>query len=258
MVLQLKASRLAQQKCRRLYRIIDNRFKMFRWHEALPLSTMWRMDPGMETFDIDANQGARSSDQVHDALADGITTGVLEPGQRIVETNLARKFGVSQAPVREALRRLESAGMVPRLERRGSSRHAYEVRSALEPLAAQANCRNRTDADLKVLQRILTEMTKAAEADNLKALIDLDMAFHRHLWEASGNRILQMTWPIIETSLRSFTLVSNRQYFNALSEIVASHVPLLEAVRQRDTDLAARLFQEHSVAVWEAFENAEP
>src|SRR5699024_3413499 len=102
--------------------------------------------PRMETIEIDANQGARLSDQVHDALVDGITTGVLEPGQRLVETDLARKFGVSQAPVREALRRLESAGMVLHLKRRGSfvaeigkqeARHAYEVRSALEPLVAQ-------------------------------------------------------------------------------------------------------------------------
>lgn len=200
------------------------------------------------------------SDQVYDMLVDAITDGRLEPGQRLVESEIARQLSVSQAPVREALKRLAHGGMVLQLPRRGSfvaktdeqtARRDYQLRALLEGHAAREFCTYGDQGDVEKLAGVLDEMRAAADDDDLRQVIEQDINFHRTVWESTGNDLLTRMWPLVEGSLRAVTTVSNRIYFGSLLEIAETHQPLIDALRARDTDVAGTLFHDHVITVWQ-------
>ena len=198
------------------------------------------------------------SDRVYDLIRRSLIGHELTPGSRLVESEIARQLSVSQAPVREALRRLAHEGLVLQLPRRGSfvaevsteeARDAYEVRAALELLAVRGALRNLDEAVLTELDHHVEEMVSAAAADDLAAFIDADVHFHRAIWTASGNRMLPRVWLMVEASMRNLTLVSNRLYFHDLTEIASTHYPLVSGLRARDPAVAAK-FHDHVLQVW--------
>ncbi len=206
------------------------------------------------------------SDQIYDALIDAITAGRLEPGQRLVESEIARQLSVSQAPVRDALKRLAHRGMVLQLPRRGSfvakideqsARRSYALRAVLEEHAAREFCQYAGDADIEKLTSTLAEMRLAAESDDLRQVIEQDIAFHRTVWESTGNDLLTRMWPLVEGSLRAFTTVSNRLYFGSLVEIAETHQVLIDGLQERNADVAGPLFRQHVTTVWQRVDSAE-
>ncbi|MGI5183720.1 GntR family transcriptional regulator [Dactylosporangium sp. CA-152071] len=199
------------------------------------------------------------SEQIYDAIRADITVGALTPGERLVEAELARSFGVSQAPVRDALRRLAHEGLVLQLPRRGTyvaeisddqARRSYLVREALEAVAAREFCAHAPDDATDALKVCVDRMFDASRAGDLNAVIDADVAFHRAVFELSGNPLLPRMWALVEPVLRGFTAISNKVYFHH-DEVAKSHLPLLEVFRERDADRAAELAQEHVRIVWQ-------
>jgi DNA-binding GntR family transcriptional regulator len=199
------------------------------------------------------------SDQVYDLVRERILRHDLTPGTRIVESEIARQLGISQAPVREALRKLSHEGLILQLPHRGSfvaeisvheARQAYHVRAALEEVAATEALANMDESTLSTLQDCLDSMLKSARANDHDGLIDADMRFHRAVWQASGNPLLARMWPIVETSMRQFVRVSNQVYFGNLLEIARTHDPLLEGLRERDPAVVPQ-FSAHVNEVWE-------
>ncbi len=157
------------------------------------------------------NKGLLST-QVYDAIKGDIVSGRLEPGERMVESEIARTLEVSQAPVRDALKQLAHEGLVLQLPRRGSfvatiseeeARRSYLVREALEAVAATEFCAHAPDEDLLGLESILDDMVAAASAGDAIALMDADMAFHRLTWTASGNPLLPRMFPLVESAASS-------------------------------------------------------
>ncbi|MER5929322.1 GntR family transcriptional regulator [Streptomyces sp. NPDC002054] len=130
------------------------------------------------------------------AIRDDIVTGVFEPGSRLTEELLARRYGVSRVPVREALRTLESEGFVTTRRHAGAcvaepteqeAADLLELRMLLEPLAAARAARRRTDAHLKVLRglvRLGRERARQGQGEDLRALGGW---FHETLAQASGS-----------------------------------------------------------------------
>src|SRR4029077_18596104 len=125
--------------------------------------------------------------QVRDLLLERIVEGYYEPGARLVETQIARELGVSQAPVREALRDLESVGVVETTAFRGARvrnptraelLEAYPVRAALECLAAFEAASRITDAQLDQLEDLIGQMEKAAEEGNAHQQAMANAQFH--------------------------------------------------------------------------------
>src|SRR5204862_6833913 len=117
-----------------------------------------------------------------------ILSGRLAPGTRIVETRLAQELGVSQAPVREALRDLEIFGFVVSSPFRGTQvrkistedlLEIYPVRAALEGVAARAAATRIDEATLTRLEELLGTMRDAAARDDHRAHVDADFAFHQ-------------------------------------------------------------------------------
>ncbi len=198
------------------------------------------------------------SDQVYELIRARLIVHEFAPGSRLVESEIARQLSVSQAPVREALRRLAHEGLVLQLPRRGSfvaelsteeARDAYEIRARLEGLAVGGALEHLDDALLADLDGHVQEMLAAAEVDDLPAFVDADVRFHKAVWTASGNGLLPRVWLLVEAGMRNLTLVSNRLYFHDLTEIAQTHHPLVAGLRRRDPDIAGE-FTEHALRIW--------
>ncbi|MDS1030293.1 GntR family transcriptional regulator [Bacillota bacterium LX-D] len=190
---------------------------------------------------------------VFEALREAIISGSLKPGERLMEVQLAEEMGVSRTPVREAIRKLELEGFVVMLPRKGayvadiSSKDiadVYEIRSALEALAAGLAAERITDEELEELQRILVKVSESAESHDLETLINVDTEFHDVLYKASRNeRLVQIISNLREQiqRFRSQTLSYPGRMKNALEE----HKKIVEAIADRNVALASRLAQEH-------------
>src|SRR5437868_5230171 len=133
-------------------------------------------------------------EEIREQLIDDILSGRLAPGTRIVETRIAQKFGVSQAPVREALRDLELFGFVvcspfrSTYVRQISTEdllESYPVRAALESLAAREAAARITDETLGQLELLIEAMREAAQEGDHHAHVDADFAFHHTVIKAA-------------------------------------------------------------------------
>ncbi len=142
-------------------------------------------------------------DVVFNTLRQAILKGELKPGERLMETQLANKLGVSRTPVREAIRKLELEGLVLMIPRKGAEvaeitrqdmEDVLEVRTALEELAVKDACDHITDAQLSELKKASNEFKKALlEGKDLVTCADADMHFHDVILSATNNRrLIQM------------------------------------------------------------------
>lgn len=192
------------------------------------------------------------ADQVRDHLLDGILSGRYLPDSRIVETQVARELGTSQAPVREALRGLQGLGVVEispfrgarvRRPSRGEILEAYVVRSALETLAVRLAVPRMTDADVAELTGYGKDMQMAARAVDGHAVADADARFHGRIVEMAGNRTLLTAWRSTEPYSRTVVSLVLPGADPAWSAHL--HTPILRALRQRDTHAVAAAIEAH-------------
>ena len=192
------------------------------------------------------------ADQVKDRLLEAILGGRYAPDSRIVETRIAREYGTSQAPVREALRGLEALGLVEITPFRGArvrrpSRkemvEAYAVRAELESLGARLAVPRLTKADVAELVALGDSMQRAARAGDGHAVAIADASLHGRIIQLAGNSTLERVWRALEPFSRTYiTLVvpgADAQWSADL------HLPILDAVRRRDAEGLARALREH-------------
>lgn len=145
------------------------------------------------------------ADQAADAIVTGIAAGVLRPGQRLIETELASLLNMSRVPLREALKILEAQGIVESVPHRGTSialfgddrfNNICEARIALERLAlTSAAPRYKQDpALLESLDRLIGTMERAASRLDWIDVSKADLGFHREICRVSGNQIVLTLW----------------------------------------------------------------
>jgi DNA-binding GntR family transcriptional regulator len=187
-------------------------------------------------------------DQVKEILLERILSGDYAPGDRLVETRIAKELGTSQAPVREALRELELLRFVESAPFRGSwvrevseeeLGEIYPVRAAIEEVAARAAA-VRLDGEVAALEAEIDAMRNAAD---LHDQVEHDVRFHRLIVEASGNRTLAEVWDSLRVEAR--TVITAVKTGIDRKEIAEMHVPIVEALRQRDPQRAGRAVREH-------------
>jgi DNA-binding GntR family transcriptional regulator len=190
-------------------------------------------------------------DQIREALIARIFDGTYPPGRRLVETVVAREFGTSQAPVREALRDLEALRLVQSEPFRGTYVRAFEaselleiypVRAVLEELAAERATRA-LRGDVRPLERCLEAMRAAAAKGDSRREIHYDVEFHRQIVEAAGNSVLLRTWQSLAIESRTTMTVVAGSVDPA--ELAESHVPILEAIEGQDPARAAAAARQH-------------
>lgn len=190
-------------------------------------------------------------EQLKDAILERIFAGEFAPGDRLVESRLARELAVSQASVREALRDLEQLGFVEYKLNRGCSvrsfstaemLEAYPVRAALEALAAREAAPKVTAADLDRLQHLLEGMRRCARAGERREQALLNAEFHGVIVQSTGNQTLIRQWGLLEPYARTLlTTVSAAD----LEQLAERHEPILAALVARDPAAAAAAMSEH-------------
>jgi DNA-binding GntR family transcriptional regulator len=192
------------------------------------------------------------ADQVKDRLLEGIMGGHYPPDSRIVETQVARELGTSQAPVREALRGLEALGLVEITPFRGArvrrpSRReiieAYAVRSALESLGGSLAVDRITPADVADLADELEAMRAAARSDDSHAVAEADARFHRRIMEIADNGALERVWGTLQPFSRTYITLAVPGADQRWSAEL--HAPILAAIERRDTDATVAAIRRH-------------
>ena len=191
-------------------------------------------------------------EQIKDVLLQRIVEGSYPPGSRIVETRVAQELGVSQGPVREALRDLEQLGCVVHEPYRGCSVRAFSVdelldafpvRAALEALAARLAAERITDAELGELEEQLGRMRAAARRGDAHDQSQANASFHATIVRAARNSTLERQWRLLEPFSRTYLTVSRPGI--DLVHLSDRHVPILEALRRHEPDAAAEAMHDH-------------
>ena len=190
-------------------------------------------------------------EHVKETILERILAGVYQPGERLVETRLAREFETSQVPVREALRELEVLRFVVSEPFRGARVRAvsraelveiFPVRSAIEEVAVRLAA-TALDGDVEELERHLAAMEAAAAVGDRHEQVLADVAFHRTIVDACGNSILGEVW--LSLRIEGRTMITSLRAGIGLDEIVAIHEPILNAIREKDADVAAAAMRRH-------------
>jgi DNA-binding GntR family transcriptional regulator len=180
---------------------------------------------------------------------------VLKPGDRLIETELAATLQVSRASVREALRLLQSKGLVDSKHRRGTfvaeinsadAREIYALRTLLEGYSVRQLAEHASDEQVQSLQRLVDKLRAAARKRNYELIVELDLRFHRDVCSFPRNRRLLETWSRMITQLRAMLLTKYELYDDSPA-IADSHQELLDAIRSHDPDRAEALVKTHIV-----------
>lgn len=181
-------------------------------------------------------------DYIKETLMERILSGAYEPGERLVELQIAQELGTSQGPVREALRDLEALGLVESASYKGTRvrvfsdreiEESYQVRAVLEQLAAELAA-PRLKGSTAELEKEVKAFQKAARDGDVKSYSAHDMEFHRKIVEASDNQLLSTMWSavVLESKFR-FTL-KHRIGEDDLENFAAAHVPIFDALNAGD------------------------
>lgn len=195
---------------------------------------------------------------VLDAIREAIINGSLKPRERLMEIQLAEELGVSRTPIREALRKLELEGFIVMLPRKGAYvadvsfkdiADVFEIRAALESLAAGLAAERITDEELEEMERHLVEKADAIARHDMPQLIEVDTRFHELVYRASRNDRLSIIINNLREQIQRYRSTS-LAYPGRMKQSLEEHRAIVEAIQSRDSQLARQLALEH-------IENAE-
>ncbi len=193
-------------------------------------------------------------ERVYAAILDDICTGRLEPGQRLVQDELAERLAVSRQPVLQALLLLKRQGFLHETGRRGLivapvdpvfTAHLYELRSALDGVAAHGAARRHTAASAAAGRALIERGRRAVSSGDTAAMIAADIAFHRFLYDLSGNKLLAETATLHWHHIRRVMGQVLRDPLR-LRSIWDEHAGILEAVLSSDAERAEALSRRHA------------
>ena len=197
-----------------------------------------------------------------------ILAGHLVPGQRIIESFWAGRFGVAQTSVREAINLLIAAGFVTKATGRSARvtkydqadiAEIYDLRGAIEGLAGRLAAQR--GADMTALHKTVGEMQSAIRAGDMQKLLDADMRFHLELCECSGNRYLSAQARALLLPLFAFVAIRaghTGQKAGAWEADLARHRRIAELIEEGDPAAAEfairgalRRFADRATQIWE-------
>lgn len=206
-----------------------------------------------ETYNMKINEYLPLRDIVFQTLRKAIITGELQPGERLMETQLGEKLGVSRTPIREAIRKLELEGLVVMVPRKGAQvaqftekdiQDVLEVRAALEALACKLTCKNMDDRVLLKLQLVIKEYEYAAEQGDIETMIQKDVEFHEAIFNATQNDKLVQLFNNLREQVHRYRIAYMKN--TSQSETVnAEHIEILEALKEGNEERVAELAAQH-------------
>lgn len=190
---------------------------------------------------------------VQQEIERAILGGELAPGTKLNEATLAEGLGVSRGPVREALRMLETAGLVEQTKNRGAfvrgialaeALEIYELRAMMEEAVGRALAGSITPAQLKTLRGQVEALRRASRGGDVDAYYLLNLEFHNQLVEFAGNRKLAETYRRLINELSLFRR-QNLADAALLPPSAADHDAILKAIESGDAERAGRALREH-------------
>ena len=200
------------------------------------------------TYKVDAIQN--TAEVIAKSLEEKIYGVELKPGQQLVQENIARMFGVSRVPVRDALQILINKGLAVSMPRRGvfvrrlskrSLGELFEVRKILEGSAIRLAVNRLSPENLHRLGEIIEEQQKALKEKNVRLNEQLDSAFHSTIFHSLENGLLidliTANWTRIKQA-RCTSTANSELGVKWISESILRHTKLLNALTKRDADLA--------------------
>jgi len=191
--------------------------------------------------------------EVANILRESITKGDFPPGMHLVEIPMAQKLGISRGPLREALRILETEGMIESFPGRGSFvtqvserniREVYFLRRILETEAIKLAIKNGTQEDIKKLDEILKAIFAAAKEEDTNEVTLLDFQFHTQIWTMADHTLLKEILEGFNTQIKRYVAVQTTLYED-LTEGISDHKNILEALRNHDEKTAIELIHKH-------------
>jgi DNA-binding GntR family transcriptional regulator len=198
--------------------------------------------------------GTPVREKAYEFLKTSILSGRFNPGERLTEEHLAKELGMSRTPIREALHKLESEGLIKPLASRGfvASRDSkddieelFEIRAVLEGYALRVICDRITDAVLERLEETVQNAEAALRAQNLDDVFQWNTRFHDTLHEllTDKHRLYHQM-----VTMRQYVLRYRKntlQYPDGGERTVDGHRKILLALRLRDADLCERVMRDH-------------
>jgi len=197
-----------------------------------------------------------------DSIKSDIISGQLAQGTKIVESDLALKYGISRGPLREAIHRLEQIKLIVRVPHAGSRvvtldikmmQDIYTAREALEGMAARLAARLMPDADIEALSTLLNQ-----HADNIKETAgkayfqnEGDIDFHYRIALASQNRWIQQNLHGELYQLIRMCRHQSGQFPSRAQTALDQHRQIANAIARRDEELAELLMRRHISGAWE-------
>lgn len=208
---------------------------------------------GREILQINIESSNSLGDTVYEALREAIIKQVLKPGERLMETELAEEMGVSRTPVREAMRKLELEDYVEMIPRKGTYvsglsikdvNNLFEIRGALETLAAGLAAKRATQVEIAEMRKNLQEETHLFETSDVLKMIEFDTCFHEIIYSAARNVRLQNMIKDLRDQIQRFRTTSlavpGRMKF-----ALAEHHKIVEAIALGDVQEAERVTRAH-------------
>lgn len=204
-------------------------------------------------FKVNMNEYLPLRDVVFNTLRQAILKGELEPGERLMEIQLAERLGVSRTPIREAIRKLELEGLVLMIPRKGaevakisekSLRDVLEVRRSLEELAIELACARMTEEDIDALNHAQNDFRVAVKQGDAMTIAESDEHFHDIIYNGTGNtRLVQ-----ILNNLREQMYRYRLEYIKDEDKrqiLLVEHDQILKAIRDRHVAEAKAAAREH-------------
>jgi len=205
------------------------------------------------------------SESVFNKLYNHVIFGQFKPGQRLTEEQLAGEMDVSRTPVREALRRLEQEGLVRVLPRQGcivrrltldEARQVYEIRAALEGLAARSAATGMDAQALGDLRQTLERSRRVIEHEDISGLVTHNNRFHDLVVDAAHNPLLDKILGSLRSQVNLLRVTLWATVPERSSQTLQEHALIYEALASRDEDRAERAAKTHIEHSWEALRSA--
>ena len=192
-------------------------------------------------------------DVVFNTIKDGILSGKLRPGERLLENQLADELGVSRTPIREALRMLEIENLVDLIPRRGAQvkkmsekdiKDILEIRKVLEELAVSLAADNISQSQIMELKQANDDFVKAFDNGDKEGVIQADTHFHKVIFDATKNEKLVQIISNISIQIYRYRITYLRLLDN-VSVPNQQHIALIDAFEKRDKQRVRAIIREH-------------
>lgn len=190
----------------------------------------------------------------YDSIKRSILAGQFKPGAHLVENRIASELEISRAPVREAMSRLGREGLTVDKPRRGTFVRIfdakdivdiYNTRIAIESAAVRLAVRAKVA--LEPIEKTIDALARAASTGDVTKTVDLELRIHEQICEASENPYILMSFRSLTGPIRIALGMDDAAYAD-LQDVATEHLPLMEAMRSGNADLAATTIEAHIVS----------